>query len=162
MCLRKVLFVWRIWVEMENFRLLLLLYASYHITYTMRLYNVHDVLYFTEPVAMDNGVSVWKYKIHKLHVVVVVAFLIMKFKADVMGYCQPVCFSWSYTIWLWTLLFLTVTCICDFNWGFHYKFILVSYNVVEFSCNIFRLILTENLWFVDKFIFCNLENLVKL
>ena len=42
-------------VEIENFRLLLLLYSEYHITYTMRLYNVHDVLYFIESLAMDNG-----------------------------------------------------------------------------------------------------------
>ena len=42
-------------VEIENFRLLLLLDSEYHITYTMRLYNVHDVLYFIESLAMDNG-----------------------------------------------------------------------------------------------------------
>ena len=42
-------------VEIENFRLLLLLDSEYHITYTMRQYNVHDVLYLIESQAMDNG-----------------------------------------------------------------------------------------------------------
>ena len=50
-------------VEIENFRLLLLLYSEYHITYTMRLYNVHDVLYFIESLAMDNG----RLKLQNLH-----------------------------------------------------------------------------------------------